>query len=182
MCTRFNIDVIKSQLDLIRQARHSTKIDVNFSLFLPPFLRFVEEYFLSSSKTFSRFSLVVIQLNTTHQNKRVNRPIVSVFFSLLLHRHHYSFLFYARLNIIRYLLKRETKKKKEKKGKIFSFVLSLSLYAYRFTRRPRQLNEMIERLLAPSPPAQLVELVTEPPEVNQIHSSLIEHCILLLFS
>ncbi len=41
----------------------------------------------------------------------------------------------------------------------------MSLYAYISTRRIKQ-NVMIERLLAPTPPPQLPELVTEPPEVR----------------
>ncbi len=44
--------------------------------------------------------------------------------------------------------------------------MSLSLYAYISTHRIRP-NVMIERLLAPTPPAQLAELVTEPPEVKK---------------
>ncbi len=41
----------------------------------------------------------------------------------------------------------------------------MSLYAYISTRRIKQ-NVMIERLLAPTPPPQLPEVVTEPPEVR----------------
>ncbi len=44
--------------------------------------------------------------------------------------------------------------------------MSLSLYAYISTHRIKQ-NVMIERLLAPTPPAQLPELITEPPEVKK---------------
>lgn len=49
-----------------------------------------------------------------------------------------------------------------------SLPLSLSvslLYAYISTRHTKE-NVMIERLLAPTPPGQLTELVTEPPEVK----------------
>ena len=74
VCARFNIDVIKSQLDLIQQASPYPQRLVSFllsfflsSLSLSPrsFLRFVDAYLLFSD-TFSRFSLVVIEPHTRY--------------------------------------------------------------------------------------------------------------------
>jgi len=47
----------------------------------------------------------------------------------------------------------------------------LRLYAFISTRRIKQ-NVMIERLLAPTPPAQLTELISEPHEVRKTNSNL----------
>lgn len=123
MCTRFNIDVIKSQLDLIQPASFDQTRFLSFLFFSlsRSFLRFVDEciFFSFSSKTHSLVSRWS-SFNSTHQNKRVNRPIVSFLF---LHRHHSSLFLHARLNIIYSLVERE--REEEKKTRIFSFSLAL---------------------------------------------------------
>ncbi len=93
-------------------------------------------------------------LNYTYQNKRVKRAVVLFVFFIIIH-----FFFLLRTTKHHSLITQ----KKKKKGKS---IVSLSLYAYISTHRIKQ-NVMIERLLAPTPPAQLPELITEPPEVKK---------------
>lgn len=101
MCTRFNIDVIKSQLDLIQPA----SLDQDFFLFslsrsfFSPVRRRI--YFFSFPLRHILSFLVgrhSIQHTHSHQNKRVNRPIVAFFFVSFLTRttKHHSFVIRTR--------------------------------------------------------------------------------------
>ena len=131
MCTRFNIDVIKSQLDLIQQA--SPYQNRLYSPFFP-LLSFCWLVLFSGSSMnifFSQTHSLVSRwssLNTTYQNKRVKRAVVSFLFFIIIH-----FLFSSLIRTTKHhslIIQKEEEKKTSKKEKKSSTCVCLSFFMH----------------------------------------------------